>query len=101
MIGYISLVKPDASTPVSGSTSSNVVVRDGVQYITVTARGGYTPRSSTIKSGIPTKLIMETDNTYDCSSSLVIRSVGYRAMLPAIGETQIDLGAPKSGENIQ
>ncbi|MCB9806711.1 hypothetical protein H6768_02265 [Candidatus Peribacteria bacterium] len=46
---------------------------------------------------MPTKLIVKTKDTYDCSSALVIRSVGYRNMLPANGETIIDLGSPKSG----
>jgi hypothetical protein len=40
------------------SASNNSVIKDGVQYVTITARGGYQPRSSTAKAGIPTKLIM-------------------------------------------
>jgi plastocyanin domain-containing protein len=80
---------------------ANVVVREGVQYITVHARGGYTPRTSTVQPGLPTKLIVKTNNTYDCSSSLVVRSANYRGMLPASGETEIDLGIPKTGEKIQ
>ena len=43
---------------------------------------------------------MKTNGAYDCSSSLVIRSVGYRGKLPTTGETEIDLGTPKSGEII-
>lgn len=50
---------------------------------------------------MPTKLIVKTINTYDCSSSLVVRSANYRGMLPASGETEIDLGTPKIGEKIQ
>ena len=80
---------------------ANVVVRDGVQYVTINARGGYSPRTSTIKSDMPTKLIMKTNNTYDCSSALVVRSANYREMLPPSGETEIDLGVPKTGEKIQ
>lgn len=49
---------------------------------------------------MPTKLIMKTDGAYDCSSALVIRSVNYRGNLPPTGETEIDLGTPKSGEKI-
>lgn len=77
--------------PSGESQSTNIVIRDGIQYVTVSARGGYSPRISTIKSDIPTKLVMKTNNTYDCSSSLVIRSANYRGMLPANGETEIDL----------
>lgn len=79
----------------------NVVVREGIQYVTIQARGGYRPRISTIAWWMPTKLIVKTNNTYDCSSSLVIRSVNYRGMLPSNGDTEIDLGTPKTGEKIQ
>ena len=43
---------------------------------------------------------MKTDSTYDCSSSLVIRAVNYRGMLPQTGDTEIDLSTPKSGDKI-
>lgn len=79
----------------------NVEIRDGVQYVTVNARGGYSPRVSTAKAGIPTKLIMKTTGTFDCSSSLVINSLDYRKILPQNGETEIDLGIPKAGEPLQ
>lgn len=95
---FIMLPKNEWSTE---SPIANVVVRDGVQYVTINARGGYSPRISAIKSGMPTKLIMKTSNTYDCSSALVVRSANYREMLPASGETEIDLGTPKTGEKIQ
>ena len=78
--------------------SNNSVVKDGIQYITITARGGYSPRSSTAKAGIPTKLVMKTNGTYDCSASLVIRSLNYRGMLPNTGDTTIDAGTPKAGD---
>lgn len=75
-------------------------MRDGIQYITINARGGYSPRLSEAQSGIPTKLIMKTDGTYDCSSSLLIRSIGIQKILPNTGNTEIDLGIPKSGNPI-
>ena len=83
------------------SDKNNVEVKDGVQYITITARGGYSPRVSTAKAGIPTKLIMKTGGSFDCSSSLVIRSIGYQNILPQTGKTEIDLGIPKAGEPLQ
>ncbi len=90
-----------SSTPAtSGGTSSNIEVRDGVQYITIDVKGGYKPRTNLAKGGIPTKLIMRTSNTYDCSSSVIIPSINYRSMLPQTGDTVIDLGTPKSGDRI-
>lgn len=90
---------PVSST--SDGESSNVSVKNGIQYVTLTAKGGYTPRTSTIAWGIPTKLIMKTNGAYDCSSALIIKSLNYRSNLPATGETEIDLGTPKTGEKIQ
>lgn len=75
----------------------NVEVRDGVQYITIQAKGGYSPRVSSAQAEIPTKLIVKTNGTYDCSAALVIRSVGYQKILPATGEESIDLGTPQVG----
>ncbi len=102
LIGALTLTgtPDDAATSWTG-ISSNVSLQNGVQYVVINARGGYSPRTSTIQPGIPTKLVMKTNNTYDCSSALVIRSVGYRSMLPPDGETIIDLGTPKTGSKIQ
>ncbi|HEY9583073.1 MAG TPA: hypothetical protein VJK09_02040 [Candidatus Paceibacterota bacterium] len=79
----------------------NSEIRDGVQYITINAKGGYSPKVSVAKAGIPTKLIIKTNGTYDCSAALVIRSVGFQKILPQTGETEIDLGVPKVGVPVQ
>jgi plastocyanin domain-containing protein len=81
-------------------SAQRVEIKDGIQYITLTARGGYSPRITEAKGGIPTKLIMKTKGTYDCSAALVIHAVGYQNVLPQTGQTEIDLGVPKSGEPI-
>lgn len=73
----------------------NVEVKDGIQYVTINARGGYFPRASTAQANIPTKLIVKTNGTYDCSAALVIRSIGYQKILPPTGEEVIDLGTPQ------
>jgi len=79
----------------------NIEIKDGIQYITIDAKGGYSPRISTAKAGIPTKLVVRTDGTYDCSSSLVVRAVGFQKLLPQTGETEIDLGIPEAGVPIE
>ena len=85
----------------SDISEQNTEIRDGVQYITINAKGGYWPRISSAKAGLPTKLIMKTTGSFDCSSSLAIRSVGFQEILPSAGETEIDIGIPKSGEPLQ
>jgi len=81
--------------------AQNNKIKDGIQYITINAKGGYFPKVSTAKAGIPTKLIVKTDGTYDCSASLVIRSLGFQKILAQTGEEVIDIGIPKAGQPLQ
>lgn len=86
----------------NGSTTQtavqNVEVRGGVQYITIDAKAGYSPKVSTAKAGIPTKLVIKTNGTYDCSASLAIRSINYQKILPQTGEETIDIDTPVAGQ---
>lgn len=78
-----------------------VEIRDGVQYVTISARGGYSPAVSNAEAGIPTKLIVETRGTYDCSAALVVRAANFQEMLPQTGTAEIDLGTKKPGEKVE
>lgn len=95
-IGTIFVGSKGSDKTASTQAMQNVEVRDGIQYITVDAKGGYSPKLSNAKAGIPTKLIMKTNGTYDCSSSLVIKSLGYQKILAQTGEEVIDVGTPKA-----
>ncbi len=81
--------------------AQSVEIRDGVQYIRISAGGGYSPQMTKAKGGIPTKLIVKTNGTYDCSLSLAIHSINYQKVLPPTGEEVIDIGTPKTGEQFQ
>lgn len=85
----------------SNQSAQNVQIKDGVQYVTIDAKAGYSPKVSTAKAGIPTKLVVKTNGTYDCSASLVIRSIGYQKILSQTGEEVIDIGTPKVGQPLQ
>ncbi len=85
----------------STQSAQNVEIKNGIQYITIDAKAGYSPKVSTAKAGVPTKLVVKTNGTYDCSASLVIRSLGYQKVLPQMGEETIDIGTPKAGEPLQ
>ena len=85
------------SDSVGDLSTQNVEIKNGVQYILVNAKAGYLPKKSVAQAGIPTKLIVKTNGTYDCSSSLSIRSIGYQKVLPQTGEEIIDLGTPQPG----
>ena len=86
------------NTKESGQVVQNTEIRDGIQYVTIDAKGGYSPIKTSAKAGIPTKLVVKTDGTYDCSSSLAIKSLDYQKVLSQTGEEIIDIGIPKAGE---
>jgi plastocyanin domain-containing protein len=95
-VGVIFSGKSENDSP-AAQLAKNVEIKDGIQYVTISARGGYSPRVSEAQANIPTKLIVKTNGTYDCSLALVIRSIGYQKILSQTGEEVIDLGVPETG----
>jgi Cu+-exporting ATPase len=102
VIGFIVFNSSGGSTDQPATTSSAGGVReeDGVQIISMTARGGYSPRLVNAKAGIPTKIEMATNGVYDCSSALSIPALNYRAQLPSTGTTVIDVPAQEKGSTL-
>lgn len=84
-------------TPAQQENIQNVSVVDGKQIIEIKAKGGYTPRVSTAKAGIPTILRFDTNGTFDCSASVRIPNMNISEVLPNSGSKDIDLGTPKVG----
>lgn len=85
----------------AGSAGSNIEIRDGVQYVMIHAHNGYDPKVSYAQAGIPTKLIVETDGTYDCSADLRINDIGYQKILGPVGEEVIDAGVLAQGKTLE
>ena len=83
------------------ASANNVSIVDGKQIITITAKGGYSPKVTTAKSGIPTVIKMDTQGTFDCSSALTIPSLGYRNNLPPSGEIPIDVPPQQTGTTLR
>jgi plastocyanin domain-containing protein len=77
--------------------NNNVTVQGDKQIVELRAKGGYQPRKSTAKAGMPTILKIDTNGTFDCSSSVRIPSMNISRILPATGSTEIDLGSPGAG----
>lgn len=71
---------------------NNVSTVAGTQIIEITAKGGYQPRKSSAQAGMPTILRINTNGTFDCSSSVRIPSMDISKNLPQTGVTDIDLG---------
>ncbi len=77
---------------------NNVTIVDGKQIVEINAKGGYLPRISQAKAGLPTIIRFNTSNTFDCSASIRIPSVGVSKILPNTGSTDIDIGIQKEGK---
>ncbi len=88
---------PQNSNGVGESDGSNVTIVDGTQIIEITAKGGYFPRSTVAKADMPTILRVKTEGTFDCSSSISIPDLNYRANLEPSGVTKIEIPPQKSG----
>ena len=89
-----------------GNTSSNVPENnvsmvDGKQIIAIYAKGGYFPKITTAKAGVPTVITMDTQGTFDCSSALQIPSLNYQKNLPPSGQTSIDVPPQNAGTTLQ
>jgi sulfite exporter TauE/SafE len=81
--------------PDSSSSAISNVVRVNV------VDSGYTPARSVAPGGQPIRLVLKTENTYSCSRAFVIPSLGIQKILPATGETTINLPAQKAGTRLR
>lgn len=93
-------VAPRTDSVTSGSAPTASIV-EGVQYIDISAKGGYSPRIVSAKAGVPTTLRVATRGTFDCSASLVIPALSYQKFLPASGVEEIQIPAEKAQGTLQ
>ncbi len=77
---------------------NNVSMKDGKQVIEILAKGGYSPKQSIAKAGVPTVIKFKTNGTYDCSSALRMPSLNISKNLPGSGETEIEIGSREVGK---
>lgn len=77
--------------------ANNVSIVDGKQIVEIKAKGGYSPTHSFAQAGLPTILRVNTNGTFDCSSSIRIPSLNISKNLPMSGTTDIDIGTQQAG----
>ena len=66
---------------------------EGIQYLDLTAKGGYFPSVINAKADIKTILRVKTASTFDCSSALTIPKLKIRKNLPPTASTEVLIGA--------
>lgn len=85
-----------ASPPAGTSTVSTV---NGRQQVVITARTrSYHPRNIQIRAGLPTTLIVRSEDAQGCVRSFLLPGRGVDEVLPEHGETPIELGVPQPGQ---
>lgn len=91
------IVKKNSSISNEEVFVNNVSFVDGKQIIEIKAKGGYFPKKSMAKAGVPTILRINTGGTFDCSSFVRIPELNINQNLPQSGPTDLDLGVSKPG----
>jgi len=100
VIGAIVIFSLRGTKP-NNVVAQNSAIVNGKQEVTIVAKGGYSPRTTTAKANTPTTLKIKTNGTFDCSSSIVISSIGYRKNLPSSGETLVDIPPQQPGTELR
>ncbi len=97
LIGGAFMLSRNGSDTGQVANANNVSIVDGKQIIEINAKGGYQPRQSLAKAGIPTIIRFNTRGTFDCSAAVRIPSMNISKLLPQSGSTDIDIGNSKKG----
>src|SRR6266487_552542 len=69
----------------------------GVQRITVTVRGGYSPDVIRARQGVPLEVVFDRQESGDCTSRVVFPDLAVSAALPAFERTTVRLAPPAAG----
>jgi Cu+-exporting ATPase len=72
-------------------------LRDGVQRVEVTVRGGYSPDVIRVRQGVPLELVFDRRETGDCTSRVVFPDLGVSAALPAFIRTPVQVVPERAG----
>ena len=75
----------------------NAELTGGVQRITVTVRGGYSPDVIRARQGVPLEMVFDRQESGDCTSRVVFPDLAVSASLPAFERTTLRLAPPEAG----
>ncbi|MEQ4722065.1 heavy metal translocating P-type ATPase [Nonomuraea sp. B19D2] len=73
-------------------------LRDGVQEVEVTVKGGYSPDLIRARQGMPLRLVFDRREGGECTSHVVFPDFGVDQALPAFQRTAVELIPAEAGE---
>ncbi|HYH83536.1 MAG TPA: cupredoxin domain-containing protein [Longimicrobium sp.] len=79
-------------------SASAALSAGGVQEVTITVHGGYTPAAVRVKRGAPVRLVFDRQETSSCSEEVVIPAFGIRRFLPAHQKTAVEFTPAETGD---
>jgi len=87
------------STPASANTvAATSAITDGHQTVQINATSdGYSPSTTHARAGLPTTLRIHSDDAQGCIRSFTVPDLNVQQILPASGDTEIELGSLQPG----
>ncbi len=78
--------------------SRRAQVDGGVQVVTVSVKGGYSPDVIEVVRGVPVRMVFDRQESGDCSSRVVFPDFKVNQSLPAYATTAVDFTPQEIGE---
>ncbi|HUZ54338.1 MAG TPA: cupredoxin domain-containing protein [Streptosporangiaceae bacterium] len=63
----------------------------------VTVKGGYSPDVISVRQGVPLEIVLDRQESGDCTSRVVFPDLAVSAALPAFGRTTVRLDPAQAG----
>ncbi len=77
--------------------SREAELRDGVQEVTITVKGGYSPDLIRVRQGVPIRLMFDRQEGGDCTSRVVFPDFAVAESLPAFKTSTVELMPDTAG----
>ncbi len=82
LVGAVALIAVLAWYFFGPKKSRKAELRDGVQEVTITVKGGYSPDLIRVRQGVPVRLMFDRQEGGDCTSRVVFPDFAVRSRCP-------------------
>ena len=87
-----------AIAPDQPATTAAPTITDGHQTVLITATSdGYSPSTTHARAGVPTTLLIRSNDAQGCVRAFTVPDLGIQKILPTSGESRIDVGTLQAG----
>ena len=97
LVGAVALVAALVWYFFGPKKSGQAELRDGVQEVTITVKGGYSPDLVRVRQGVPVRLLFDRQESGDCTSRVVFPDFGVAESLPAFQTSSVELMPEAAG----